>query len=160
ASRNLVAFTVLMTLSVALCTCNSAATGGLMATLVRAEERGRAGGFYMVGTLAGAALSAGITMWCAEKFGMVSAAFLLAGLVATPVLAALSISEPQSARVGLRQAASQVHADIMKAFHSRRWLVAMLCLAAPTGPAAASNLLSAIAAEYHVSSEVTILMTG
>lgn len=160
ASRNLVVFTALVTLSVAFSTFNSAATGGLMATMVRVEERGRAGGCYMVGTLAGAALSAGITLWCAEKFGLVCAAFVLAGLVATPGLLALGISEPESAQVGLRQAASNLRAEIVKAFHSRRWLVAMLCLASPVGPAAAANLLSAIAGEYHVSSEVTILMTG
>src|SRR5262249_23939496 len=53
-----------------------------------------------------------------------------------------------------------VHAEVLGAFRSRRTLLGMLCLAAPVGPAAAVNLFSAIAGQYHVGSETTIIMTG
>ena len=142
--RNLVLFTALATLAMALCRFSSAATGGLMATLVPVEHRGRAGAWYMVGTLAGGALSAGTTMWFAEKFGTAAAAFALAAFAAAPSLAALAIAEPESTRVGLLTAARRVHADIMGAFRSRRMLIAMLLLIAPVGPGAAANLFSAI----------------
>lgn len=75
-SRNLVAFTALATLTVALSTFSSAATGGLMATLVQVEHRGRAGGWFQVGIMAGGALSAGITMWSAGKFGIAETVLL------------------------------------------------------------------------------------
>jgi MFS family permease len=159
-SRNVVAFTALATLAVALCTFSSAATGGLMATLVPVEQRGRAGGWYMAGTLAGGAFSSGITMWCAEKFGIAAAAFGLAAFAAAPSLAALAIAEPASTRVGLLPAARRVHADIVGAFRSPRMLLAMLVLIAPVGTGAAANLFSAIAGEYHVGSEATIVLTG
>lgn len=63
-----------------------------MATLVPADHRGRAGGWLQVGILGGGALSAGITMWCAEKFGIGTAAFVLAAFAALPSLAALAIA--------------------------------------------------------------------
>jgi PAT family beta-lactamase induction signal transducer AmpG len=158
--RNVVLFTALATLAITLCTFSSAATGALMATLVPVDRRGRAGRWYMVGTMVGGALSAGITMWCAGKFGTAAAALVLAALAAGPSLAALTIAEPESPRVGLVPAARRVHADIAGAFRSRRMLIAMVLLISPVGPGAAANLFSAIAGEYRLSSEATILLTG
>ena len=91
-----------------------------MATLGPAQLRGRAGGWYMVGNMSGGTFSAGIAMWCAERFGTTAAAFALARFAAGPCLAALTIAEPESPRVGLLPAMRRVHADILGAFQSRR----------------------------------------
>jgi MFS family permease len=105
-------------------------------------------------------MGAGITMWCAERFGTATAAFVLAALVSVPSLAALAIAEPASTRVALLPALSRVTADIINSFQSRRKLLAMLAFVLPVGPGAAAMLFSAIAGEYRLSSGATIALTG
>lgn len=159
-SHRLVIFTALTTLVIVLGTFSSAATGGLMATLAPVEHRGRAGGWLQLGVLAGGTLIAGITMSCAEKFGVAVAAFVLAAFAALPSLTALAVAEPESARTALLPALRCVNSDIFGAFKSRRMLIAMLLLIAPTGPGAAAALFPAVASEYRMSSAATIILTG
>src|SRR5205085_9006338 len=99
--RNLVAFTALASLATASSTFTCAATGSLMATLVPEPQRGGAGGWYMVGTLAGAALTSGITMSVYERFGTASAALVLAGLAGLPSLGSLVLRESELVTVGV-----------------------------------------------------------
>jgi hypothetical protein len=99
ASRGPVVFTVLATLAVALSTFNCAAAGGLMATLVRAEERGRAGGGSLltaVGCLAGGAIADRMDRW---------RAYLGSGLV-IGIIAVLIAGAPRVAPAFLAGATS------------------------------------------------------
>jgi MFS family permease len=69
--------------------------GGLMATTLPDERRGRAGGWSTAGNLGGAALGGGLVMWCAgHEMAPAMLGLITALLTFVPALGVFAIAEP------------------------------------------------------------------
>jgi MFS family permease len=134
--------------------------GGLMATTLPDEVRGRAGGWSNAGNLGGAALGGGVIMLLSTRVPP----FVLGGItilmVTVPALAVLLIHEhPRESR-----AASVIFGgmarSIGKTLRSRTGITGILICISPVGTAALINLFSGLGPDYHVTETKLTLITG
>ncbi|MEO8550119.1 MAG: MFS transporter, partial [Kofleriaceae bacterium] len=125
--------------------------GGLMATTMTDAQRGKAGGWYNVGNLAGGGLAAALAIYLTgHGYTSETVGGVLALMMVAPALAALTIDEPARAttETTFGQAIVKVWREVGDVLLSRSGLTgALLCLS-PVGTAALANYFSAIADEY------------
>src|SRR5450755_4640886 len=133
-------FTALLAAGMALNMLVGSATGGLMATTIPDNLRGRAGGWYQAGNLGGGALGAGVTLWLAPHLSTSALATAVAAMVFLPSLAVLAIEEPRVHGVTARESVSAMLRELGAMLRSRRGLIGFAIFMSPMGAAAAMNL--------------------
>lgn len=131
----------------------AAAIGGMVASLVRPEQKTRVGCFLQAGNLGGGALGGGALLLLAphvSKFALGAAA---AAVVMAPALMVLALHEPPVARSGTAFAAQMLimGREFRKTFLRLSALPAVLLLLSPLGSGGAIGILSSIAKDYGVS---------
>jgi MFS family permease len=153
-------FTALLVAGVAVNMLVGAANGGLMASMVGDDHRGRAAGWYQAGNVGGGALGAGATMWLAQRVPVNALAVAVALMVFAPSLAALGIAEPPLERIPARRLLGEMLGELKGMFRSRASLAGLAIFASPMGASAAGNLFSSLGPDYHASERTVILITG
>ncbi len=145
--------------------------GGLMATTVPDELRGRASGFSNFGNVGVGAIAAGVTLQLIEKgtlhlplLGEVSSlratGVVVAALVMMPALIVLAVDEPLPPRRTARQIFGAMLRDVWNTIRvPRGWSGILLCLS-PVGTAAAMQLFTSFATAYQASPRMVTVVNG
>ncbi len=140
---------------------SSSAQGGLMISVLSPAGRAKASGWTQAGNLGGGALGAGVMMWLLMRLSLPFAAILIAGLIAFPSLAALSVPEPPpAASAGILDHLRKIGVELVRVLRSRRTLWGLLLLASPVGSGAAQFLLPAVASHYGVGGQGVLWVNG
>lgn len=125
--------------------------GGLMATTMSDAQRGKAGGWYNVGNLAGGGIAAAATIYLiGHQYTSETVGTLLAVMMVAPSLAALVIDEParEKATTTVGTAMTKVWKEVGDVLLSKSGITGVLLCISPVGTAALANYFSAIADEY------------
>jgi PAT family beta-lactamase induction signal transducer AmpG len=141
---------------------SSAATGGLVAALVREQDKTRAGCFMQAGTLAGGALGGGGLLMLASHVDKLTLGVAAGAVVFAPAMLALLIDEPPIAKGGTTFAEGMVQRakEFKRTFLRLSALPAVLLLVSPLGSGGALGILSSIAKDYGVSANLVALANG
>jgi predicted MFS family arabinose efflux permease len=135
----------------------------LMAYGAPPAEKGRAGGWFQAGNLGGTGLGGGAGLWMAQHLPQpwMGAAVLAAACLACAA-ALLFLPEPPRARRGdtIGEAVGNVLRDLWGVARSRPGFLALLICFLPIGTGAATNLWSAISADWRASADTVALVTG
>ena len=153
-------FVVLMVAGSIISTLVGAANGGLMAATMPDSHRGRAGGWFQAGYTGGGALAAGITLLLSERISERVLAAGVAALVGLPAMAAFLIDEPDVPHQLGKEVVLEILRDVRDLFRNRRNLFGLAILGCPLGAAAAANLFSGIAVDYHASAATVVWISG
>ncbi len=153
-------FTALLVAGMALNMLVGSATGGLMATTVPDNLRGRAGGWYQAGNLGGGALGAGVTLWLVPRIPIAALAWAVAAMAFLPSLAAMAIDEPHASKGSGKESVGAVLRELGAMFRSRRSLMGFAIFMSPMGAAAAMNLFSGMGVDYHASDQTIVWING
>jgi MFS family permease len=135
--------------------------GGLLATTLSNEERGRASGWLNAGNLGGGALGAGLILLLAEHYSKLTVGLVLAVTIVVPALAALAVPEPDRPRGrSPREIFGTMLSDVWRTARSRPGWTGMLFCISPVGTAALLYYFSAIAVDYHASVAMVAFVSG
>lgn len=151
----------LMFLSACLGQLVVAGCGGMMGTLEREVNRRRAGGFYQAGSLAFGAVAIFALVALSGRLPLGSLAWLAAGMIALPSLAALAAPEQHDPREhGLRKTLSKIWQEFRATFLRWRAVPYTLVMLFPMGSGAMIQLLPGLAADYRVSGQQVAWING
>jgi PAT family beta-lactamase induction signal transducer AmpG len=134
--------------------------GGLLATTLAPEQRGRASGWLNAGNLGGGALGAGLTLYLAERSHPQAAALILMSTMILPAVAALAIPEERRAKRGAIEVFRSMLRDTWKTAKSRPGWTGILFCISPVGTAALLNFFSAIAVDYQATPKMVAFVNG
>jgi PAT family beta-lactamase induction signal transducer AmpG len=131
----------------------SAAMGGLVALLMRQQQKTRVGCFLQAGNLAGISLSGGGLLLLATHVSKVTLGLAAGALTFIPALPVLLLDEPPLAKQGksFAQEMLLMGREFKKTFLRLSALPAVLLLVSPLGSGGAIGILSSIAKDYGVS---------
>jgi hypothetical protein len=135
----------------------------LMAYGTRAEEHGRAGGWFQAGNLGGQGLGGGGALWVAQHVQAPWASG--AALAAACLLCTIGlrfVPEPQAAHRagGLGRSFVSVVRDLWGVARARLGFLALVLCFLPIGSGAASGLWAAVANDWKASADTVALVTG
>jgi len=124
--------------------------GGLMATLITDDKRGRAGAWYNIGNLCGGGISAALGVYLLGRgWDPVAVGLVLAAMMIGPALAVLAVDEPpreQARSAG--EVFGNLLGDVRSVLLSRAGVTGLLLCLSPVGTAALTNFWSALATDY------------
>jgi PAT family beta-lactamase induction signal transducer AmpG len=131
----------------------AAAMGGLVALLMRPEQKTRVGCFLQAGNLAGGALSGGGLLFVATHVSKLTLGLAAAALTFIPALPVLWFDEPPLVKRGksFGEELVAMGQEFKKTFLRVSALPAVLLLVSPLGSGGAIGILSSIAKDYGVS---------
>ena len=133
----------------------------IMANNTTEAERGRAGAWSQAGNLGGSALGGGLGLRLVRSLpDEWMAPALLALLLLACCLALVPLQEPAKPGGMVSARLRAVFRELWKVIWSRQGALALPLCFLPMGAAAASGLLSAVARDWHASSELVELMNG
>lgn len=140
----------------------SAAMGGLVALLMRQDQKTRVGCFLQAGNLAGVALSGGGLLLLASHVERLTLGMAAAAITLVPVLLVLLFKEPKlvSRSTSLGAELQMMGREFRKTFLRLSALPAVLLLVSPLGSGGAIGILSSIAKDYGVSANQVAWTNG
>ena len=140
----------------------SAALGGLVASLMRQDQKTRVGCFLQAGNLAGGALSGGGLLLLASHVSKLTLGVAAAAITLVPALLALLLHEPALVKRSTTFAAEMLlmGREFKKTFLRLSALPAVLLLMSPLGSGGAIGILSSIAKDYGVSANQVAWTNG
>jgi MFS transporter, PAT family, beta-lactamase induction signal transducer AmpG len=153
-------FIALLVVGSTLSTIVGAANGGLMACTIPDSHRGRAGGWFQAAYTGGGAVGAGITLWLSPHLSTHTLGLVVSAMVFLPSLAVFLIPEPDLPHKPGKELAVEILRDVGAIFRSRKNLTGLAILGCPLGAAAAANLFSGIAVDYHTSAGAVVWING
>ncbi|HEY7726761.1 MAG TPA: MFS transporter [Anaeromyxobacteraceae bacterium] len=168
-ARHLGLLTALMTLSMASATTGHAALNALVAITTRAEDKGRAAGYYMASNVGSTGLVGALAIWLWEHVAPAVAAAVLAAVVLGCAAFALRIEEPtlpqaRGGRPGFAAAAwarvAAMGRDLWQTVRSRQGFTGLVLCLLPVGCGALTNLFSGLAVHYQASSSLVEWVSG
>jgi MFS transporter, PAT family, beta-lactamase induction signal transducer AmpG len=135
--------------------------GGVMANRIPNEQKGQASGWYQAGNLGGVGLGGGAGLWLASHYSV-----MIAGLVLClmSLLSALFIFFIEDVSREKQETITAAIANLGKSIISMvripivLFVVILVCM--PIGTGGASNLFSAIAADWKTNADTVALVTG
>ena len=124
--------------------------GGLLATTITDDKRGRAGAWYNIGNLCGGGISGALAVYLiGHGWEPVVVGLVLAAMMIAPALAALAIDEPaREKRRAIREVFADLLRDVGRVLFSRSGATGILLCLSPVGTAALVNYFSALAVDY------------
>lgn len=134
----------------------SSAIGGLVATVMPNELRGHTGGWSQAGILGGGILTGGLSVYLSDRFPAWVVATCAALLVALPAFAVLAVDEPRGDREAQRNNPVRFFRELWTALKRREVWLGFLFFLSPIGAGALMNLFSAIAPDFHASSDMIV----
>lgn len=136
----------------------SSAIGGLVASMVPNELRGRTAGWSQAGMLSGGVLAGGVAIWLTGHAPVVARGLVAAFLIATPALAALAVHEPSPSKQPIGAHLAAMARDVWAALHRRDVRLGLLFFVSPIGAGALTNLFSAVAPDFHASASFVMIV--
>jgi PAT family beta-lactamase induction signal transducer AmpG len=140
----------------------SPSLGGLMAEAMPEDLKGRAAGWYQLGGKVGRGFGGGAGLWLAVREGTPAVAGLVLGIACVGCIIGLQfLCEPaRTLSGGAVERIVAVFRELLQLIRSRDGaLVAVLALS-PIGVSGVDNFWSGIAAEWQVSANTVVLVTG
>jgi MFS transporter, PAT family, beta-lactamase induction signal transducer AmpG len=134
----------------------SSAIGGLVATVVPNESRGRTAGWSQAGIFVAGVITGAIAVWTSGRVSTSVGALVAGLLIATPSFAALTIDEPRPEIANAARHFQEMLDDVRASFRRKDVWLGLLFFLSPIGAGALMNLFSAIASEFHASSTVVV----
>ncbi|MBS1815976.1 MAG: MFS transporter [Acidobacteria bacterium] len=134
----------------AMATLVSAASGGMMGSLLTKEEKAKVGGWIQGGNLGAGSIAGGIILLLAAHHGnALLALVILAGCVPT-ALTALAVHEPHREKHAEKLGATfkDMGRELTQMFFNWKNLPGMLVLASPIGTGAMQSLMGGLTHEY------------
>jgi PAT family beta-lactamase induction signal transducer AmpG len=153
-------FVPLVVAGSALSTIVGAANGGLMAATLEDNRRGHASGWFQAGYTGGGAVGAGATLWLSSHVAHNTLGYAVALMIFVPSLAAFLIIEPKAGHRPGMELFAEMLGDLKVMFTSGRSLSGLGILLCPLGAAAAANLFSGVAVDYHAPAQTVVWITG
>ena len=140
----------------------SAAMGGLVASLLRQDQKTRAGCFLQAGNLAGVALSGGGLLSLTSYAGKLALGAAAGAITFAPILLVLLLDEPPLSSRGKSFGGEllRMGREFKKTFLRLSALPAVLLLMSPLGSGGAIGILSSIAKDYGVSANQVAWTNG
>jgi hypothetical protein len=140
----------------------SAAIGGLVALLMRPDQKTRVGCFLQAGNLAGAAMSGGGLLLVATHVGKLTLGMTAAVITIAPALLVLLFDEPPVVKRERNFSAEMLlmGREFKKTFLRLSALPAVLLLVSPLGSGGAIGILSSIAKDYGASANQVAWTNG
>ncbi|HEY5063085.1 MAG TPA: MFS transporter [Gemmatimonadaceae bacterium] len=134
----------------------TSALGGLVSEVVPDELRGRTAGWGQAGMLGGGVLVGGLAVWMSTNVSDAATALTVGILVAAPSLIVLTIREPAPAARGVGSRIARMVRELRDTLIRRDVWLAFVFFLSPVSAGALLNLLSALAVDFHASSNVVI----
>jgi PAT family beta-lactamase induction signal transducer AmpG len=134
----------------------TSALGGLVSEVVPDELRGRTAGWGQAGMLAGGVTVGGLAVWMSTNVSDLVTALTVGSLVALPSLVVLTIREPAPAVHGVGARITRMLRELRDTLVRRDVWLAFVFFVSPVSAGALLNLLSALAIDFHASSNVVI----
>lgn len=161
-AANLWLLDLLVLLMSVACSISGMATESLMAHTTSEHQKGRAGGWSQAGNLGGGGLGGGAGLWLAQHSSHWSAGAVLALACLLCCAALLALPQPPRSRRTQRYAAQLlgVGREVWALARSRSGFMVALLVFLPLGTAAASNLWSPLARDWHAGADIVALVTG
>jgi MFS family permease len=138
----------------------SSALGGLVAHVVPNTLRGRTAGWSQAGILGAGVAAGGLVVWLAARAPAPVIALTIGLFIAAPAFAVLAIDEPPPSNIGLRPHLSRMLRDVLTMLKRREVWLGLVFFLSPIGAGALMNLFSAVASEFHASSNMIILVVA
>lgn len=136
----------------------SASYGGLMATLVDPQHRGKIAGWNYAGNLG----AGGLVWFLTIKFGKnnLQVAQIVAVCMLLPAAVMLSLPEPRRAMGRISEVFGNVYREFTTALKSKDVLLGMLFCLSPVGTVALTNLFSGMGHAYQANKDVVAFFGG
>jgi MFS family permease len=152
---------LVLLLSVAFSVCGMA-TESLMAHTTAEHQQGRAGGWSQAGSLGGQGLGGGAGLWIAQHAAPWIAGAVLAVTCLACCAALLALPAPPRVRATRHYGAQLlgVGREVWSLARSRAGFLVALLVFMPMGTAAAQNLWSPLARDWHAGAGIVALVTG
>ena len=155
------AFMVLVTASQLISGLVGACNGGLMASSLPNDQRGKAAGWYNIGNLSGGGLSAMVAVYLVgQEVSPAAIALVLVAMMIVPSLAALWIDEPERPRIHARARFGGMLRDVRGVVSARAGLTGIALCLSPVGTAALVNYFAGMSDQYHASASTVAAVTG
>jgi MFS family permease len=134
----------------------SSAVGGLVATVMRNDVRGRTAGWSQAGILGGGVLTGVVVIWLAGVTSAVVTALVAAAMIALPAFAVLAVDEPKPPTTKLGEHLADMLRDVVRTLRRRDVWLGLVFFASPIGAGALMNLFSAMSGDFHASPDIVI----
>ncbi len=135
--------------------------GGIMAHRVEPNKKGRAAGWYQAGNLGGVGLGGGAGLWLATHFNILTAGLVLSAFSLLSAVIILRIRDVHHEKdKHLVSELMNMGKDILSMIRVPVILFVIILLCMPIGTGAATNLWSAIAADWKTNADTVALVTG
>lgn len=138
----------------------SSAIGGLVATVVPNEQRGRTGGWSQAGIVTGGIVVGGVTVWLTGHAPSSVTAAVASLLIAAPAFAVLAIRERRPQETSLRAHLAFMLRDLGATLRRRDVQLGLVYFLSPIGAGALMNLFSAVAPDFHASTALVLWIVG
>jgi MFS family permease len=138
---------------------------GLMAVTVPDSHRGRLAGWFQAGNLGGLGVGGGLALWLIQiqNWSAAAAGAALMAVCAACCLGLLPLREPVTpdhVHESLAAHARDIFADLWALVRSRTGALALAVCFLPIGTAAATNLWSVVAGDWHADAQTVALVSG
>jgi len=162
-------YTLLITLCQAAAATSGAAVNGLMATTVKHEQQGLAGGFQMAGNVGGTAILGVLPIWLSDFWSQQQIMWCLIVLMGLGASVALLIHETPKKDDHKNAAAwswslwrpiKNLLIDIWATVKTRSGFLGLLVCAVPVGCGALTNLFSGMTSAFHVDKHTVEMVNG
>ena len=133
----------------------SAATGGLMASLLDVRGKGKVGAWVQLGNLGANSLLFGFLLFLAPHCTRPVLGVVVAVLILLPGIAVLMVQEPQQSKsdTTYRATMTGIGRELKATFLSLRSLPGILLLGSPIGSGAITTIISGLSHEYGATNE-------
>ena len=138
----------------------SSALGALVAVVIPDTMRGRSAGWSQAGILSGGIVASGLTIWLADHGSIAVVVAVAALLIGAPAFIALAVDEPIGMRKDRRAHIARVWRELVASMQRRDVWLGMVFFLSPVGAGALMNLFSAVASDYHASSNSVIIVVA
>jgi len=154
--------TMLLFMSTVTSMLTSAATGGLMASLLSPAAKHRVGAWVQFGSLGSSSLFFCLLIFLSQKVGRLPLSIITAALMLIPGIALIAIHETRRSgpALGYRVALKDVTLEFKQLVSQRQNLSAILLLVSPIGSGAIISVLSGLSQEYGASSSQLAFANG
>jgi MFS transporter, PAT family, beta-lactamase induction signal transducer AmpG len=129
----------------------SSAIGGLVATVMPNELRGRTGGWTQAGIVGSGILAGGVTVWLTGHASSTVTAIVVACIIAVPAFAVLALRERRPETTTVRATIGGMARDLLRTVRRPEVQLGLLFFVSPMSAGALLNLFSAVAPDFHAS---------
>jgi MFS transporter, PAT family, beta-lactamase induction signal transducer AmpG len=134
----------------------SSAIGGLVATVMPNELRGRTAGWSQAGIIGSGVLAGGVTVWLTGHASTTVTAIVAALFIAAPAFTVFAVRERAPAKKSLRAQLAIMFRDVIATVRRPDVRLGLLFFLSPISAGALMNLFSAVAPDFHATTAMVL----